>query len=903
MTVTAKQSSPAEKVTRAPAKRPRRWSLTNWPVAWKVFAIAFVPLLLAGALGGLRIYSGWTDATNLRRAADRADMVPLIENYMAVFDGAMLASSTGGDTQAALSAFDAGKQKLQHQLAVTDVATDVQSGIKTILGGGQALLDKVAGGDIGLRERVTMYAPILLTAEDAINGSVRVDDEKIRAETQGLSRAVGARGQMLMQQMLVNLGGELPDLELRNSMTTLAGTEPSTLFGMSQVLGVGSPEVRTLQQEMVKRMAMMSDPDIPVANSPELTESIQATSGIAGKLIAQTSKSVTTAVDDRAAAKRKVAIRDSAIVGGVMLLVLLLVVLVARTLVQPLRRLRDGALKVAHQDLVRELDAVRAGDDVTVRPLPVHTTEEIGQVAHAVDELHEQAVLLAGEQARLQLQVSDMFETLSRRSRSLVDQQLSVIDKLERDEQDPKRLENLFRLDHLAARMRRNGANLLVLAGSKVPREQTEAVPVAAVINAAASEVEDYTRVVTETAPDSEIQGSMAGDLVHVLAELLDNALSYSPPNSQVRVSAVHAPDGALIIEVSDRGLGMSDGDLRMANVRLQSGGEVDAYTARHMGLFVVGRLATQHGLVVRLRRTVENQPDSGTTAGIYVPAALQAGLPAIPDYGDFWDGTSSAHTEATALPGAAFAAFGGGFDQPAVADETEEQLTEPAAPELAQPVAESRGLNGYDQHGDDLSGALLPRRSPGASGIAGSADDSAERPEESVRSLTDTSSFFASRAQVAQQPAEQGADQPAEQSVDQPAEQPAESVETSGSEDAIYQKMLSEWLIDDPVELAHSTDLDWKSVWDHGWSAAAAAQDAPVVEHTEAGLPVRQPGARLIPGAPDEDGSDDESADGEAAFSSLPQRDPAAVRASIGSHFGGVHAGRTHARDNGGSR
>ena len=119
-----------------------------------------------------------------------------------------------------------------------------------------------------------------------------------------------------------------------------------------------------------------------------------------------------------------------------------------------------------------------------------------------------------------------MFETLSRRSRTLVDQQLSLIDRLERNEEDPDRLDSLFRLDHLAARMRRNGANLLVLAGAKVPREQADPVPVAALINAAASEVEDYTRVVTATVPDSEIIGSVAGDLVHLLAELLDNALA-----------------------------------------------------------------------------------------------------------------------------------------------------------------------------------------------------------------------------------------------------------------------------------------------------------------------------------------------------------------------------------------
>ncbi len=893
----AQQFSAADQVTRAPAKRPSRFAPSNWPVAWKVFAIAFVPLVLAGTFGGMRIYSGWTDAADLRRAADRAEMVPAIANYMATFDAAMLASSTGGDAQQALSAYDESKRRLQHRLTDTDVATDVRTGVKTLLDGGQGLLNKVASGSIGLRERVTSYAPILLTAEDAITGSVRIDDVKIRAQTQGLSRAVGARGQMMMQQLLVTLGGELPDNELRSSMTTLAGTEPSTLFGMSEVLGVGSPEALKLAQEMVKRMSMMSDPNVQLVNNPDLSQSIQTTSEIAGKMLDSASATVISAVDDQATAKRTEAIRDSVIVGAVMVLALLIVLYMARTLIRPLRRLRNSALKVAHEDLVRELDEVRSGADVTVRPLPVQSTEEIGQVAHAVDELHEQAVLLAGEQARLQLQVSDMFETLSRRSRSLIDQQLTVIDQLERDEQDPQRLAKLFRLDHLAARMRRNGANLLVLAGTNVPHEQGEPVPVTTVINAAASEVEDYTRVSIVDSPDTEIHGSIAGDLVHMMAELLDNALRYSPPSSEVQVSAVHAENGALVIEVSDGGLGMTEADLRMANSRLRSGGEVNTYTARHMGLFVVGRLANQHGLVVRLRDTVEGDPDSGTTAGIYVPVELLVGLPAIPDFGTYWDGSSTAETGVTALPGlgpdtGGFATFGA----------VEQPFAQPPAPPAAavEPAfVAPQQRNGFGAPADagDLSGINLPQRNPGASGIAAPAESPVER---TAQAPTDTSSFFAARAQSQPQTPEPPAPKPQAVPVAAPVPPPVRRAptpqqSTAGSEDAIYQKMLSEWLIDDPTQLANSTDLDWQTVWDQGWSAAAAAQDAPVVEHTEAGLPVRQPGARLIPGAPDEDVHADPATEG------LPLRDPAAVRASISGHFGGVHAGRSQSRDTGG--
>jgi signal transduction histidine kinase len=895
----------------APArpKRPSRWSLRNWPVRWKVFAIVLVPLILAGAFGGLRIYSNTIEARDLQRAADRAEMVPAIVSYMNALNGAILASSAGGDTQSAMSTFDSSRAELKRRLNDTPgVPADVQKGVTMMLEGGQGLLDKVTSNSIGLIDRVTLYAPILLTSEDAITGSVRVDDERIRTETQGLARAVGARGQMMMEQLLVNQGGELPEPEQRTRMVTVAGTEPSTLFGMSQVLGIGSPEAKQLQSEYVKRTAIISDPTTPLVNNPDMTASLQATDQIAAKMIESTVPSVTGAVKADASAARTEAIRDSAIVLGAILLALLLVILVARSLVRPLRTLRDSALRVAHEDLAHEIERVRSGKEPgPVDPIPVHTTEEVGQVAHAVDELHEQAIFLAGEQSRLQLQVGDMFETLSRRSRTLVDQQLSLIDRLERNEEDPDRLESLFRLDHLAARMRRNGANLLVLSGAKVPREQSDAVPVAAIVNAAASEVEDYTRVVTATVPDSEIIGSVSGDLVHLLAELLDNALRYSPPISQVRVSAVHTGNGGLVIEVSDIGLGMTESDMRVANTRLQSGGEVTPYTARHMGLFVVGRLAQQNGLVVRLRSTIAGEANSGTTAGVYVPSELivRAGMRDQSDTGAE-TAPADAHSDfATAL----------------TLDEADDYAD---YADYGDEVGVDQ-LNGHPE----MPVTLLPRRSPGASGIQGSGATPDEAPspepdlesehwdevaEESRQAPVDTSAFFASRAQASTN----GTHVPhADAESGQLPEIAAQEVsDTAGAGDAIYQKMLSEWLVD-PTELAKSSDLNWESVWDHGWSAAEAAEEAPVASHTEQGLPVRDPGARLVPGTamPYEGpnggysnggahrslGGDDEvesAAEFTAGAHAIPVRDPDAVRASMSSHFGGVHAARSHARE-----
>lgn len=871
---------------RRPARhRPAAWSLSNWPVGWKVVAIAVVPLLLATVFGVLRIDAAMANSGNLRLVAARANVIPAITKYMSALDVALLASSTGRDVEGAKKNFTARKYELQTRLADTDVIPDVRSGVNTLLNGGQALLDKVLENSIGLRDRITTYAPLLLTAEDAINASVRVDSEQIRAQVQGLSRAVGARGQMTMQEILVTRGADLPEPQLRTSMITLAGTEPSTLFGMSEVLGVGSPDAKNLQQQLLTRMAIMSDPASELVDNPELLRSIKVTDGIAEQVIKGATASVTNSVQAQATARRDAAVRDAVLVLAAIAIALVVVLLVARALVRPLRVLRDGALKVAHTDLEGEIARVRAGAEPQPQPLAVYTTEEIGQVAHAVDELHTQALLLAGDEARLRLLVNDMFETMSRRSRSLVDQQLSLIDRLERNEQDPDRLDSLFRLDHLAARLRRNSANLLVLAGAEISRERREPVPLPTVVSAAVSEVEDYRRVAVGGVADCKVIGGAAGSVIHLLAELIDNALSYSPPTTTVRVSAVRGSAGGVLLRVADCGLGMTDSDRRIANMRLQSGGEVTPDNARHMGLFVVGRLAARHGIRVGLRGPSTGEAGNGTTAEVYLPVAVLAG------------GESPASQAGAPAP----------TPRPFI--------IKPPTPEpAADPAATSSYQNGADKPVPPVT--LLPRRKPGSSGItdipappAGqqprarrelktpwwetrhdarhdaqrdAQQTPAQTPPTKQATASDTSAFFAQRSTAA---GARPADSPPTPSV------PAGPVD----DDVIYQRMLSE-MLGDPRELAASPDLDWRSVWDRGWSAAAQAQDQPVESRTDHGLPVRTPGARLVPGAaePEPGGGPQPGRQPPAAAA---VRDPDAVRASIGSHFGGVHTGRAHAR------
>ena len=244
-------------------------------------------------------------------------------------------------------------------------------------------------------------------------------------------------------------------------------------------------------------------------------------------------------------------------------------------------------------------------------------------MARAFDAVHGQAIRLAADQATLQAGISAMFVNLSRRSQALVERQLQLIEQLESNEQDADQLSNLFQLDHLATRMRRNSENLLVLAGTDVAKRNVAAVPMVDVLRAAVSEVEQYQRIVVQTPPTATILGRAASDIVHLLAELLDNATNFSPPDSQVVMSSTRTADGSIVVEIADRGVGMTDDELVAANSRLSGPASVDVSTSRRMGLFVVGRLAARHGVDVRLSSSAAGGSGSGLTASVTVPTKL----------------------------------------------------------------------------------------------------------------------------------------------------------------------------------------------------------------------------------------------------------------------------------------
>ena len=302
---------------------------------------------------------------------------------------------------------------------------------------------------------------------------------------------------------------------------------------------------------------------------------------------------------------------QAAVTSGIITLAVLLVVLlaalaVARSVVLPLRRLRAGALDIASVQLPERVKLLTESPDaaasMVVAPINVADKDEIGEVARAFDQVHSEAVRLAGEQALLRSTFNAMFVNLSRRSQALIERLARMIDNLEQTEADPDRLGHLFSMDHLVTRMRRNSENLLLLAGHENPRKWSEPVPLADVARAAISEIEEYNRITLNIPTGIAVAGGAVSDVAHLLAELIENATMFSAKDTQVQVVMQELSSGGVLIEISDKGIGVSEARLADMNWRLDNRPAIDVSVSRHMGLFAVARLAERHGVRVRLR-------------------------------------------------------------------------------------------------------------------------------------------------------------------------------------------------------------------------------------------------------------------------------------------------------------
>lgn len=636
-----------------------RRSLSNWPLRAKLVAAFLLPTLAAIFLAGLRVYDGFEETGVYERAQQRieiAEKVSSVVDKMQIEREAISAWIVSGrpsdraglDEQIARSDAEAN--------ALRSVAGDVETldddSTTELYQQAITRLDGLADLRVAARDAEFPASAVVISYTGVIDALLGVSDEfgadvtdkGLQERHDALSALAHAKEYSALQNAYLHNAAVRDEYEPAE-LEGIVSAESNLVSAIDRFTASATPQNRQLYantvsgdevalrfqlQEMSLQRAAAGLPlDIdPGAVGRTSVVTLDLVRDVERDILAD-SASYTGGL--LSSVQRDLIITSALLIAG-LLLALTLMFVVARSLLRPLRTLRTNALQVAEKHLPEAVDRIMRESDPTaaaeraIDPVPVRTTEEIGQVARAFDVVHGQAVRLAAEQALLRENVNGIFVNLSRRSQRLVERQLGVIDRLESEEQDPDQLASLFELDHLATRLRRNGESLLVLSGAGLAKSVPRPVAAADVVGAAVSEIEQYARVEIGVIPDVSVQGLTIHDLVHVLAELLDNATYFSEPETKVSVRAVVTRRRALAIQITDRGVGMNEQQIADANRRLADPPDLDVSVTRRMGLYVVARLAQRHGIEVRLR---ENEDiDGGVIARIVVPAELLGEAP-----------------------------------------------------------------------------------------------------------------------------------------------------------------------------------------------------------------------------------------------------------------------------------
>src|SRR6202012_4656260 len=563
--------------------------------------------------------------------------------------GSTLASqlkTAQGDTSAAASTVTSeasgGTTAAGYDPATVQNLNDVLASIGDLASSRSA----VTGSKLSPSQIVRVYSGNLIAPANTFSGSIGVgaNDADLQGNVTTLGALLRYENQTAVQRAILYGALSSPRATLSpEELTSLqqaqqqgqadlsdfnASTDTAEQQNYSNTVSGAAVDRASSQEELAEQLAGKNE---ALTHGSGLTASSWNTSMTATITDTRTvANQLTKDITDRANYLRSHATEVLLITSLITLLLLLLVVVVstvvARSLTRPLRKLRSDALDVAgHRlpEMVRRLSQSEGADEtVEIEPIGGPSTDEIGEVARAFDQVHREAVRLAADEAMLRGNLNAMFINLSRRSQSLIERQLSLIDNLEQTEQDSDRLSSLFRLDHLATRMRRNSENLLVLAGHEAAsRRWSQPVPLVDVLRAAISEIEQYERVVLNVQPGIQVIGQAVNDVVHLVAEIVENATTFSPEDTQVYVTGQPLTSGGVLLDITDNGVGISEQEMAHANWRLDNPPVVDVAVSRRMGLFVVGRLAARHGVRVRLRHA----QSGGLTALIWLPESVAA--------------------------------------------------------------------------------------------------------------------------------------------------------------------------------------------------------------------------------------------------------------------------------------
>ncbi|MET9325996.1 ATP-binding protein [Tsukamurella sp. NPDC003166] len=854
--------------------RRRSWSLSGWPIAWRVAAVLAVPLLLATILGGSRIWSAVDESGAARAEVTRASGLPdILEAYgaTAVLGAAQIPRAVTPDI---LARTDRAVTTVQGLVDGGSLPEDVQRSASEVL----TTVKEIRSGGTSPTQSPQHVVTLLHQLEEAVVGVLGaaigpIDDAAVRTENDRLAAILAART-LLLDESVSFLQTQASPTYPRTEYLGYQGAERSALQRLAGRYPANDARIAELNS--LEQQRAQWNPATTKATT--VREQGVRSSELFQTLSTDAANAIRTAVDERASAARTSAIRDTAIVLLALALALAVAVVVARSITRPLRTLEDAARRIAHEDLPAEIDRIKHGEavDGALAGVPIDTQDEIGEVARAVDALHGEAVRLAGEQVALRTQVDDMLETLARRSRGLVDRQLEVIESMEYDEKDPRVLDRLFALDHLAARMRRSSDNLLIIADKRTRGGAAPAVPICEVLHAATSEVEEYRRVRLAISPPGSLAEPAATDVAHLVAELLDNALRASPPDSDVQFVVAEAEDRGMLVEIVDRGIGIPRERLAAINEGLEQGRELTPEATRQMGLLVVSRLAKRHGVRVRLHPTIDAARNPGITATVHIPAHLIVPASFDPQKPSDADDAKFASSDDAPLPVRVPQGELAAQEEP-VTEPAAKPVTEPAVTKAIRTPYVTPGPNGssfvtldFETRPVRTAGPGLPQRTPG-----GSLPAAQPQPE---------------RARPAQaQPVEPQALHPAHAAAPVPAPPQEPAPEPAAVGTPIFDGMVSAWLTD-PNEAVWGPPPAFDSIADMGWTAARDASQS-AADRTANGLPHRRPGHRLVPGAVT------------TAAARTGTRDPESIRASLNLHQQGVRRGRAHAGNDGTQR
>lgn len=592
-------------------------------IGGRLLLLLAVPLVGLLSLTGLGVYSGYRD---MRAATELQDRTQAALDLFGLADELQLQRSSlvesGGVNPESLSRAADLRARVAADRTFMDAAERRQ--LQTTL----AWVDgaqKVAG--LGLSDNAALSS--LSPAVDSVLGlaSVMIDpngavDASPASTTENLARAQAAAHEEYDRLRVTSRQRKLDPTDFQ-TLIALASAQRSYL-GLAATTATGDMPVRIERvshgiagADLVRQATFRTGAD---ADFTEWQNGIRSRGDELASLNAEAQQVAVAVVDQLEHRSFELLVIAAAAALITLIVTVFLLRRALRSIARPLEHLAARADEIAKVDLPAAVKAQQDDPDAT-RSLPrlkVKGAPEVAEVAAAFNDVQDTALRLAGEQAALRVNQEKALTNLGRRNQTLLARQLNYLSSLEREETDPVFLEHLFKLDHLASRMRRNAESLLILAGTETPRIRRRPAKVTEIVRAAMSEVEDFERVRIGNLRDDTLVGPVVIDVIHLLAELIENALSFSPPHSEVVIEGGPLAQGGYQMAIIDQGVGMAEIELIEANKRLAGTDELDGMPTRYLGQYVVAKLAAKTGALVKLQPAVGGR---GTSALVSLPA------------------------------------------------------------------------------------------------------------------------------------------------------------------------------------------------------------------------------------------------------------------------------------------